>query len=411
MTGAGGPASGGGSRIAITLEERFQQTPDGSVYSSTGMGDDFWKRYTDVFGPVSVVARVARVETPHPEAVRIGAPGVSFRPLDFFAGGAQLALKFPRLRAQMSRALADVDGVILRLPSTTGLLAEPYLKASGKPFAVEAVSEEAGVYGTGLSGLMLALVRGLYAGNMRRLCARASAAAYVTRELIQRRYPPAPGAPTTHYSSITLAPEDIRDAPRTADSFTGRPLRLLMVGTMAQHYKGHDVLIEAVRRLVAEGRDLSLRMVGDGRLREPLEQSVATMGLGDRISFLGRISRRQVFVEMDDCHLYVQPSRTEGLPRTIIEAFARAAPAVATRVAGIPELVPERHLVAPDDPVGLAAALAECMDDPYQLAAMSKRNLALAAKYRSDVLAARRRAFYEAFDGLLPQRRGISNPR
>src|SRR5690606_2722669 len=99
--------------------------------------------------------------------------------------------------------------------------------------------------------------------------------------------------------------------------------------------------------------------------------------------------------ELDQADLFVLASRTEGLPRAVIEAMARGLPCIGTSVGGIPELLPTEDLVPPGDADTLARKISEVSRSPERMAAMSRRNLKKAADYRDDVLRQRRNAFYE----------------
>jgi glycosyltransferase involved in cell wall biosynthesis len=90
----------------------------------------------------------------------------------------------------------------------------------------------------------------------------------------------------------------------------------------------------------------------------------------------------------------VLPSRTEGLPRVIVEAMARALPCVASNVGGIPELLHPEDMVASNDPGALAAKIKQVLTSPARLNEMSIRNLAKAQEFRPHVLEERRTRFY-----------------
>lgn len=114
-------------------------------------------------------------------------------------------------------------------------------------------------------------------------------------------------------------------------------------------YKGHRFLIHAL----ALGRNspllgaLTLQLVGDGPLRNEIERLVRELELDERVAFLGPQTEDRVAELIRASDVLIQPSivapsgDTEGLPNTLIEALAASVPAVATRVAGIPELVRE----------------------------------------------------------------------
>jgi glycosyltransferase involved in cell wall biosynthesis len=101
------------------------------------------------------------------------------------------------------------------------------------------------------------------------------------------------------------------------------------------------------------------------------------------VEFAGRIDREALRVRLDAANCLVLPSRSEGLPRVILEAMARARPVVATAVGGIPELVDDPctgRLVPPDDAPALAGALVAVLGDPHHAAQAG-------AQARADALA------------------------
>jgi glycosyltransferase involved in cell wall biosynthesis len=87
---------------------------------------------------------------------------------------------------------------------------------------------------------------------------------------------------------------------------------------------------------------------------------------------------------------------TEGLPKALVEAMGRGLPCIGTKVGGIPELLPEEDLVAPNDPEALSTRMLEVLADPERRTYMSARNVRRAGEYRCDLLRQRRIAFYQA---------------
>jgi glycosyltransferase involved in cell wall biosynthesis len=157
------------------------------------------------------------------------------------------------------------------------------------------------------------------------------------------------------------------------------------------------VLIDAVAAAVREGADLELVLAGEGKYRPEFERRAATLGLGARARFLGQVPYGAGVREvLDRADLFVLPSRSEGLPRAIIEAMARGLPCIGSTVSGIPELLPAEDLVPPDDVPALTAKIREVLGDRARMQRMSVRNLAKAEDYREELLRARRRAFYRS---------------
>jgi glycosyltransferase involved in cell wall biosynthesis len=164
---------------------------------------------------------------------------------------------------------------------------------------------------------------------------------------------------------------------------------------LAQLYKGTDVLIDATHLCVRAGLDITTVIVGDGKYRSSLLARAARIGISDRIRFLGQVTAgepvRQI---LDASDLFVLPSRTEGLPRALIEAMARGLPCLGSDVGGIPELLDASDLVPVGNAVALAAGIRAVLSDSSRMKLMSQRNLAVSREYLDSVLAERRRRFY-----------------
>jgi glycosyltransferase involved in cell wall biosynthesis len=247
---------------------------------------------------------------------------------------------------------------------------------------------------TGVQHPLRPLMRRYFAAQLRAQCAGACAAAYVTEGALQRRYPPAPGALAVGASDVELPPPAFVSTARNVASSSG-PFRLAMIGSLAQLYKAPDVLVDAISLCVEGGLDVHLTMIGDGVFRGQIEDQVRRLGLAERISFLGQLAAGEtVRNELDRAHAFVLPSRTEGLPRALVEAMARGLPCIGSTVGGIPELLPPQCLVPPGDAPALAQAITRLARDPARQAAESQRNLDRARDFADAVLDARRRRFF-----------------
>ncbi|MDQ6777811.1 MAG: glycosyltransferase family 4 protein [Actinomycetota bacterium] len=142
--------------------------------------------------------------------------------------------------------------------------------------------------------------------------------------------------------------------------------------------KGIDDLLRGLAIL----RDLSvqatLEIVGEGPDREALEALALELGLSDLVTFSGFIPHGpQLVSALDAADVFVLPSRSEGLPHSLVEAMARALPVVATAIGGIPAFLRGGGgVVLPvGDPGALAVALTELSRDPARLAELSRRAL------------------------------------
>jgi len=128
--------------------------------------------------------------------------------------------------------------------------------------------------------------------------------------------------------------------------------------------KGYDLLIKAFKKVLVDMPDTVLLIGGDGEEKDRLIKLVESYGLKENIRLLGMVS--EIHELLEACDLYVNSSRWEGLPMTLLEAMAHGKPMVATSVGGNPEVVLDGVtgiLVQPDDPQGLANAIIRMMKD------------------------------------------------
>lgn len=113
---------------------------------------------------------------------------------------------------------------------------------------------------------------------------------------------------------------------------------LVCVGRLCEQ-KGQLLLLDAARRLVAEGIMFKLLLIGDGELRGKLQTVIDHSGLASCVTITGWQSGAQVRKHILESRALVLPSFAEGLPVVIMESLALARPVITTYVAGIPELV------------------------------------------------------------------------
>lgn len=379
--------------LVVILEHRYEGTPDGKVWTQTMFAHSFWQRYLEVFDHVNVVARVKNVPSVPSDYKRADGEGVSFTAIPYYIGPWQYFLKARQVQRAAIRAINASDAIILRLDSTIASCIEPLLHQTGRPYGVEVVNDPYNAFAPGcIQHPLRPFFRWFFTHQLQRHCAGACAAAYVTKQALQKRYP------CTNYSvgisDVELSDRGLLCAPRPQLQ-ASRTLNLIFVGSLAQLYKAPDVLINAVAVCVREGLDIKLTLIGDGKYRAELEALVATLGLGERICFRGQLAAGDaVRAELDRADLFILPSKTEGLPRALVEAMARALPCIGSMVGGIPELLAPEDLVPPGDVTALAGKIREVVTDPERMARMSARNLEKAKEYKDEVLHEQRIAFY-----------------
>ncbi|MFC5439097.1 glycosyltransferase family 4 protein [Rhodanobacter ginsenosidimutans] len=137
---------------------------------------------------------------------------------------------------------------------------------------------------------------------------------------------------------------------------------LLYVGNLKSS-KGCLDLLEAFPALLAKQPQARLIYVGAGPCSPALLERAAALGCSDRVSLAGAVAHAALGDWFRAADLLCLPSHNEGVPNVILEAMACGIPVVATRVGGIPEVVPEYAglLVPSQEPAALSAALVEAV--------------------------------------------------
>lgn len=385
--------------LVIGLEARFLRSPDGGVWTDSTVDYAFWRRYLDVFDRVTIVARARTVDNvPTPGKPVLG-DNVSFCAVPWYVGPRQYLASARAVRRTIGEAIAPTDAVIARLPGQVGAVVVSTLRHADpdRPYGVEVVGDPADVFARGaIRHPLRPLFQRWFPHQLRSQVRHAAAAAYVNEATLPARYPARSGSFTTHYSSIDLGSPAFAALPRAIDR-TPAAIDCVMVGSLEQMYKAPDVVLDAIAARRQAGQEISLAIIGDGKHRAELEHRARSLGIEHAVTFLGQLPAGDAVRDrLDRADLFILPSRTEGLPRAMIEAMARGLPCIGSTVGGIPELLPPEDMVPPGDAAALAAKIREVTTDPARMTRMSVRNLERAEDYRSDLLRQRRIAFYQA---------------
>jgi glycosyltransferase involved in cell wall biosynthesis len=392
-------------RVLISIDEHYVSDAE-HVYSTEGTTpyQFFWREYLHVFEQVIVLARV-RADKPFVGRKENIADGhnVEFFPLPDFRRPLQYLRVRRELEDRIREAASQADAWILRGPGLIGGFLARELERTGRPYAVQVTSDPWEVFGRGRSGGAPRLFyRPFFTRQVKRLCKQAVAVSYVTRAALQRRYPAAPGVFSAAWSDVQIADgiaseREVESRLESIARISNRQKVVGFLGSLEQPYKGADVLVRAVALCRQRGLDVATRLAGSGKLLPEYKRLADKLSLGGHVEFLGRIGAGgPVFRFLDDIDLFVMPSLTEGLPRAMIEAMARACPCLGSNVGGIPELLDSTQLVGPGDAAELARKIIEKLESPDELARMARRNHQVAKQYTPEHAKAARTPFLEA---------------
>jgi glycosyltransferase involved in cell wall biosynthesis len=155
-------------------------------------------------------------------------------------------------------------------------------------------------------------------------------------------------------------------------AFACQGFSIVAVGRLSRE-KGFDLLLAAVARLVADGKDVRLLIMGEGILGESFLFKAIELRVADRILLTGYVAGAEKYLSHFKC--FAIPSLTEGLPMVLLEAMAAGVPIVASRVGGIPKVLDNGRagvLVRSGDVAAFQEGIAEIMDNPVAAAERSE---------------------------------------
>lgn len=163
-----------------------------------------------------------------------------------------------------------------------------------------------------------------------------------------------------------------------------RPQRIIHVARLVEK-KGTRYLLAAFAAIAGRHPEATLEIIGDGPLRASLIEQATSLGIGDRVAFVGVVSEQEVRERVGGSRIFALPSVTaadgdrEGLPIALIEAMSLGAAIVATRHSGIPEAINSDSLgilVAERDTGGLADALDHLLENEATAEALGRAGAA-----------------------------------
>lgn len=182
---------------------------------------------------------------------------------------------------------------------------------------------------------------------LREICDAAEFVAVETefsRGLMAQRCPGSAGKIHRVYNGMYLA----NFPPPVATQRSTGPIEILSVGRLVA-FKGFDYLIEACEQLRQRNIQFRCEIIGDGPLREGLQQQIDNLRLGSLVTLRGALAQDRVLEKLQNCDVFALASTIDDggasdvFPTVILEAMASGRPVVSTTVAGIPEAVVDKE--------------------------------------------------------------------
>ena len=180
---------------------------------------------------------------------------------------------------------------------------------------------------------------------------------------------------------------------RSADEF-----KIIGVGNLIE-IKGFTYLLKAFARLHRQLPHTRLEIIGDGVLKDSLQEETVVLGVADAVTFAGKVPYEQVAKKMAQSDLFVLPSFYEALGCVYLEAMGCGVPTIGVRGMGIDEIIVHGEngmLVNPKDVQDLYDKMHQVATDTALAGRLGKNGAETAQKYTWDASAKTLNTFYEA---------------
>ncbi len=374
--------------VAFFTDVKFREC-DGKYYA-LNLNNTLWARYLKVFSSLDVYSRV--VSSDKIDGLTLASSeSVHIHKIENYSGFKDLLLKRRRLKKELKKIISAHEKIIIRLPSTIGLMAAAVCRKMHKEYLVEMVACPFDGYFNHGNILGKILAPFMYLSN-RRCIKKSPRVLYVTDVFLQRRYP-------NRYINVGCSDVDLKfDAQYSCDihteAFDRREIRIATTGSVELKYKGQIYVLKAIKKLKRKGYCVFYTMIGGGDARR-LVKYVERNGLKDCVRFTGNMPHNDVIATLANTDLYIQPSLQEGLPRALVEAMRIGCPALGSDVGGIPELLGEDCIFKRKSPRQIARKIETLTS--RDLLRMSEANRRCAEKYTEENLGEKRDAFYISY--------------
>ncbi len=318
------------------------------------------------------------------------------RSSNIYKGPIDLFINYFKIKKEAKNILGDIDFVISRMPSVLGTITFFEAKKKNIPAYIELVGcpfQSLRYYG-GIKGYLFAPVMWCLT---RKVVREAKYIHYVTQNYLQKKYPNK-NANTLACSDVVLENFDEIILENRIKKIKNKKItdgyKLGIVGCLDVNYKGHEVAIKAISKLKDKYK-LELHFLGSGN-KEKWIKIAEKYKVKDNIFFDGVLkSGKPVMNWLDDIDIHLMMSKTEGLPRVLLEAMSRASVSIASCVGGIPELLNKENLLNKNDYKGLANKIEKLINDKELQIKVAKENFEKSKLYNYEKINSKRMQYYK----------------
>ncbi len=368
---------------------------DGKIYG-VHYTNQIVERYRQLGDHITFLMRGRNIASANGTPMEITAKDFDFVEVDDIVSPISKFWNLTKVRGIIQDEVEKCSLVVARVPSAVASETIRVARVLRKPYLIECVACSRDVlWNYNWKGKIAA---SWYARKQRELILTAPFVLYVTGSFLQKRYPSR--GLTVGISDVAigeLTNQDLTDRLNFIEGLrkSNRPLRLVTIADLNVPYKSQSDVIRAIGKLKQEGITCHYHLIGGGSPSRLLPV-IKKAGVESQIIVHGTVPHAAIFAKLREMDIYVHPSRTEGLPRALVESFSVALPAIGSRVGGIPELLEPERLFTPGS-IDEIVRLIKLLNSPHVLRKDAIRNWKHARNFEFELLNEQRKAFFSTF--------------
>lgn len=372
---------------------------ESGYYVIPSFGDHFWRKYLEVYDQIHIIGEPLKGYLDKSKLVKLDTSRIKIDLLP--PNNSPVDWKNDRLiERELDKVVRNAKSIIIKPASRKGIMAIRVAKKYKKPYMIEMTGD---LY-TALKHHTNPLKR-IYAPiiyhKIKRAIRDCEYGIYVTDHYLQEKYPIK--GKTCGSSDAVIKQLDNNVLEERIKNITKERIdtKIGLVGFYHDRNKGIDTAIEAVSRINLGGSKVILNILGNGN-----EQDRAQWySYADKKSLPHEclifpapiIGIENMFKWYDTMDIIILPSRSEGLPRTIVEAISRACPCITSNVCGLQELIDSRWTHNPGDSDKLTELLNKMVSSKDEMAKAARENFSHAEYYLESVQTGKRISFMNEF--------------
>lgn len=300
-----------------------------------------------------------------------------------------------RFAQQIESQVQKADMIFARMPSSTSDVVIQIAKKYGKKYLVEVGGCAWDAFWN--HGILGKLAAPYMHFREKRGVLHADYAVYVTKYFLQERYPCL--GKSESCSNVYLTQQPVTVLRERINKISQMDYLHIVLGQAVNSidvkYKGEYLIVQVLAWLKERGIRAEFQIVGPGN-GEYIRKLAEKIGVGEQVAFIGTLNKDQMTEWYKSIDIYVQPSRQEGLPRSVIEAMNVGCPCLGSRIAGIPELLDEECLFNPNKIKTIETSLLKLLNERC-MKSEAEKNFYRAKEYDILLIEQRRKQIFQEY--------------